>query len=178
MNRDVKICIFLVWLQCFLGSAYLHAVEASLIDEAGVIRLTDSYGSQFVIDKPFERVVSLDSGIVEIIFELGAEDRLVGRSRFADYPEAVSEIENVGGLVDPNLEIIAKIAPDLVFVSRMGLSSLLLERFAALEIPAIVFSIWRPLMNSCFTQTLSLAYSEFQIALGLFWKIGSDNSVL
>lgn len=61
------------------------------------------------------RIVSLSPSTTETVFALGAGDRLVGRSRFCDYPPAmVKNIPVVGGFVDPSFEAILGLAPDLV----------------------------------------------------------------
>jgi cobalamin transport system substrate-binding protein len=65
-----------------------------------------------------ERVVSLSPSTTETIFALGASARLVGRSRYCDYPAEVSRIPAVGGFVDPSFEAILALAPDLVIGVR------------------------------------------------------------
>jgi iron complex transport system substrate-binding protein len=61
-----------------------------------------------------ERVVSLSPSTTEAVFALGAGARLVGRSRYCDYPPEVNAIPAVGGFVDPSLEAILGLKPDLV----------------------------------------------------------------
>lgn len=61
------------------------------------------------------RIISLSPSTTEAVFALGAGDRLVGRSRFCDYPPAlVKRIPVVGGFVDPSFEAILGLVPDLV----------------------------------------------------------------
>jgi iron complex transport system substrate-binding protein len=61
-----------------------------------------------------ERIVSLSPSTTESVFALGAGERLVGRSRYCDFPKQVESIPAVGGLVDPSLEAILGLKPDLV----------------------------------------------------------------
>ncbi len=61
-----------------------------------------------------ERVVSLAPSITEIVFALGAGDRLVGVSSHCDYPEAAKRIDRVGTFLQPNLEVILAKRSDLV----------------------------------------------------------------
>jgi iron complex transport system substrate-binding protein len=63
---------------------------------------------------PPRRVVSLSPAATESVFALGRGDRLVGRSRYCDKPEAALKLPDVGGLIDPNLEAILALRPDLV----------------------------------------------------------------
>ncbi|QAA34833.1 ABC transporter substrate-binding protein [Clostridium manihotivorum] len=78
------------------------------------IKITDSYNREVVLDKLPQRVVTLSPGATETIFALKKENVLVGRSDYDDYPEAVSKVEKVGGLENPNIEKITELKPDLV----------------------------------------------------------------
>ncbi|NOU32811.1 MAG: ABC transporter substrate-binding protein [Polyangiaceae bacterium] len=64
------------------------------------------------------RVVSLTPSTTEAVFALGAGDRMVGRSRFCNYPEVAKSLPQVGGYVDPNYEAILGLRPSLVVGAR------------------------------------------------------------
>ena len=64
------------------------------------------------------RVVSLSPSTTEAMGALGALAQLAGRSRYCDYPKEVLALPEVGGYVDPNLEAIVGLAPDLVCGAR------------------------------------------------------------
>ncbi len=64
------------------------------------------------------RIVSLSPSTTETVYELGAIASLVGRSRYCDYPAEVTKLPEVGGYVDPNLEAILALRPDLVVGAR------------------------------------------------------------
>ncbi len=64
------------------------------------------------------RIVSLSPSTTETVAELGALDRLVGRSRYCDYPPEVAKLPDVGGYTDPNVEAIVALSPDLVVGAR------------------------------------------------------------
>jgi iron complex transport system substrate-binding protein len=68
-----------------------------------------------VADIP-QRVVSLIPAVTEMIFAIGDGARLVGVSAYDRYPPDVQRIERVGGLLDPNVEKILSLRPDLVVV--------------------------------------------------------------
>lgn len=61
-----------------------------------------------------QRVVSLSPAVTEIIAELGFSDKLVGKSRYCDYPESISCAE-VGSAENPETEKIIGLKPDVVF---------------------------------------------------------------
>jgi iron complex transport system substrate-binding protein len=65
-----------------------------------------------------ERVVSLSPSTTEAMFALGAGAQLVGRSRYCDFPREALALPQVGGYVDPNLEAILALRPDLVVGAR------------------------------------------------------------
>ncbi len=63
------------------------------------------------------KVVSLSPEVTEIIFALGAEDTLVGRSTYCDYPAAALDIPAVGDLYAMDVEAIAAVEPTVVIAS-------------------------------------------------------------
>lgn len=60
------------------------------------------------------RVISLAPSVTEIVFALGAGDRLVGVSSYCDFPAAARDIDRVGTFLQPNIEVILAKRPDLV----------------------------------------------------------------
>lgn len=66
------------------------------------------------ISKEPKRIVSLAPGVTEKLYELGAFDKLVGRTQYCEYPAKVSEITNVGTLFEPNIETIIDLEPNMV----------------------------------------------------------------
>jgi iron complex transport system substrate-binding protein len=67
------------------------------------------------LDAP-HRIVSLAPSTTEVLFELGLGDRVVGVTRYCDYPASAESITKVGGLVDPNYEEIITLKPDLTIL--------------------------------------------------------------
>lgn len=88
-------------------------------DEQGLypMTITDSYRKEVTLEKEVTRVVSAAPSITEMIYALGAEDELVGRTDFCDYPLEVSEIESIGMISPPNIEKIISLEPDLVIAA-------------------------------------------------------------
>lgn len=60
------------------------------------------------------RIVSLAPSVTEVLFELGLGPSVVGVSRYDRYPTAVREIPRIGGLFDPNFEVIVGLEPTIV----------------------------------------------------------------
>jgi ABC-type Fe3+-hydroxamate transport system substrate-binding protein len=66
------------------------------------------------------RIVSLLPSFTEILFAMGAGDRIVGRTTWCDYPPAALEIPSVGDGMPPNVEAVAARKPDLVVLYNSG----------------------------------------------------------
>ena len=62
-----------------------------------------------------QRIVSMSPGHTEILFALGAGDRIVGVSSFSDYPEEATTKPTIGNYLAPDLEKILSLQPDIVF---------------------------------------------------------------
>ena len=84
-----------------------------------------------------QRIVSLSPSTTEILFAVGAGDRVVGRSRYCDYPPEVATIPVVGGFVDVNLEAVLGLSPDLVVGARGPGGPALLQKLESLGIATL-----------------------------------------
>jgi iron complex transport system substrate-binding protein len=116
-----------------LGLVLAASAEAT---QEGTIR--DDLGNVFRLpDSTPERIVSLAPNITEILFGLGLGDRVVGVTRFCDFPEAALDLRRVGGLVDPNIEIIHALDPDLIIAFR-GNPLRVLTRLRGLGLPLFI----------------------------------------
>ncbi|MBQ3787908.1 MAG: ABC transporter substrate-binding protein [Bacteroidales bacterium] len=81
--------------------------------------VTDDYGRTVVIPAHPQRVVSLSPAVTEIIYAIGAESLLVGRTDFCEYPAEALQIPTVGGISNLNIEKILSLNPDLVISGSM-----------------------------------------------------------
>lgn len=101
----------------FLVAAVLIALAAC--NSGGDSRptaLTDDFGDTVVVRGNPKRVVSLNPATTEIAFAIGAGDRLVGRTHWDLYPDAVSAVPDLGGGIRPNVEAVLGARPDLVLL--------------------------------------------------------------
>jgi cobalamin transport system substrate-binding protein len=80
--------------------------------------VTDETGRLVRVPQPVSRIVSLAPSLTETIYALGLQDRLVGDTDYCDYPPDAQKKPKVGGAVNPSLEEIAHLRPDLVLVTR------------------------------------------------------------
>jgi iron complex transport system substrate-binding protein len=79
--------------------------------------ITDDVGRRVSIPAKVDRVVSLAPNLTEIVFAVGAGNRLVGRTSFCDYPPEAKAVREVGDTIHPNLEAIIALKPQVVLVS-------------------------------------------------------------
>jgi iron complex transport system substrate-binding protein len=86
--------------------------------------IADDFGQEVSVAIAPQIIVSLSPSNTEILFALGLEDRVVGVTKYCNYPPLVKElkeckkIEVVGEYVDPDIEKILSLHPDLVLTSR------------------------------------------------------------
>jgi iron complex transport system substrate-binding protein len=76
-----------------------------------------------------KRIVSLAPAITEILFASGAGAQVVGVTRFCNFPKETDALREVGGFADPDVELVAQLAPDLVIATADTVTR---ERFDAL----------------------------------------------
>lgn len=96
---------------------------------AQALQITDERGVQVRLAAPPQRIVSLLPSLTETVCALDACQRLVGVDRYSNFPAQVRTLPQVGGGLDPNIEAIVALKPDLVL---MSMSSRAAERLEAL----------------------------------------------
>jgi iron complex transport system substrate-binding protein len=65
---------------------------------------------------PPRRIISLVPATTEMLFAIGARDRIAGVSNYDRFPPDVARLPKVGGLLDPDVERLLALKPDLVIV--------------------------------------------------------------
>ncbi|MCC6452234.1 MAG: cobalamin-binding protein [Acidobacteria bacterium] len=77
----------------------------------------DALGRDVTLPRDVKRVVSLAPNLTEIIYAVGGGDKLVGDTTYCDFPEAAKSVQKIGDTMNPNMEAIIALHPDVVFVS-------------------------------------------------------------
>jgi iron complex transport system substrate-binding protein len=101
---------------------------------------------------PPQRIVSLSPSLTEILFAVGAGDRVVGVTSFCDYPPEARDITRVGDHLSPNVEAIVRVNPDLVIMlpsaaqlqpvlNGLGIKTLMLQLEGVEDILRVVESV-------------------------------------
>lgn len=117
----------------FLALVMAFSLTAAFA-ESTAVTVTDMAGREITLDAPATKVVALTASDCEILAALGAEDTLVGRGEYCDYPESVLEVPAVQSGADTNLEQIIALEPQVVVMAKMAQTE---EQVAALEAAGI-----------------------------------------
>lgn len=130
MNR--KIVSLLLALLMALSTLTFAAAEES------TITVTDMTGREITLSEPANRIVALTASDCEILCALGAEDALVGRGEYCDYPESILAIPSVQSGAETNIEQILSLQPQVVLMSSMAQSTESVEALESAGVKVVV----------------------------------------
>lgn len=94
---------------------------------AQALQITDDRGVSVTLDRTPQRIVSLLPSLTETICALGACQRIVGVDRYSNYPASVRALPQVGGGIDPNIEAVVALKPDVVLMATSSRGAQRLE---------------------------------------------------
>src|SRR6516165_4980099 len=107
--------LFLVCISSLRAQASSPSLPSPRIATREVV---DEVGRTVRVPITISRIVSLAPSLTETLYALGVQDRLVGDTVYCDYPPDAQKKPKVGGAIDPNLEQIAALHPDLVLLTK------------------------------------------------------------
>jgi len=109
-----------VVMTLLFASAFALPVSARTQNGAApaLREITDETGRVVKIPQPVRRIVSLAPSLTETVYALGLQDRLVGDTDYCDYPADAAKKHKVGGAINPNMEEVAALKPDVVLVVK------------------------------------------------------------
>ena len=125
----MKIRIGALW-RC---AAFMCIVAGAAVP-AQALQVTDDRGQAVTLAQPPQRIVSLLPSLTETVCELGQCHRLVGVDRYSNHPASVRELPQLGGGLDPNIEAIVALRPDLVLLATSSRAS---DRLQALGLKVL-----------------------------------------
>jgi iron complex transport system substrate-binding protein len=79
--------------------------------------VTDEAGRRVRVPLRPQRIITLAPNLTEIVYAVGAGNRLVGNTTYCDYPAEAKQVEKIGDTLQPNIERIIALRPQLILVS-------------------------------------------------------------
>lgn len=119
------------WLAAALLAAAAFCARAE-------VRVVDDAGTEVALARPAQRIVGLAPHLTEQLFAIGAGDRIVATTEFADYPEAARALPRVARAHSVDLERVAAAKPDLIVVWGSGFPPATLAALRRLGVPVYV----------------------------------------
>ncbi len=99
----------------------------------------NALAEQAAMQKPAKRIIALAPHIVEMLFNIGAGEQIIGTTEHSDYPKAAKDIPRIGNYARLNIEQVLASDPDLIIAWQGGNPSDDLERLEKLGL-RIVYS--------------------------------------
>ncbi len=113
----LPLCGIIFVVLCLVLFAACKTANLQKPEDVKMRDIADDLGRKIKIPVPVERAVSLAPNLTENIFAVGAGDKLVGVTSFCNYPEDALKIAKIGDTMNPNMETIIALKPQVVFVS-------------------------------------------------------------
>lgn len=100
----------------------------------------DEVGRKVSLEGKPQRIVSVAPNVTEILFSLGLGTRVVGVSTYCQFPPEAQKKEKIGGYINPSLEKIIALRPDLVIGAAEGDLKNFVDRLAGLGISVYIIN--------------------------------------
>jgi len=131
------------WLRVVLATAALGGAAGAL-----ALQVVDDRGVAVQFERSPQRIVSVLPSLTETVCALGQCQRLVGVDRYSNFPDSVRSLPQVGGGIDPNIEAIVALKPDVVLMATsargadrlqsMGIKVLALEPMSHADVRRVL----------------------------------------
>ncbi len=122
-----------------LALAALVAAAACAAEAPSTSVLVDDFGDTIRLAGAPARVVSLNPVTTELVFALGAGDRLVGRTSWDLFPEAARAVTDLGPGMQPNVEAVLGQRPDLVLLYGSESNRLAAQQLRAAGVSTLAY---------------------------------------
>ena len=117
-------------LRSWAQSLALVCVVWMCAQPAHAVTVLDDRQQTVQITQVPQRIVSLLPSLTETVCALKQCHKLVGLDRYSNWPESVKSVPRVGGGLDPNIESIVALKPDLVLAAGSTRGAERLRRWA------------------------------------------------
>ena len=120
------------------ANAQSTAASGAVSSAAQALTVTDMAGQEVTLPQTVTRVVALSPSDCEILYALGAGDKIVARGEYCDWPAEVQQVESVGTGNETNLEQIIALEPQIVFMNAMAQTVEQVQRLNSAGIAVVV----------------------------------------
>lgn len=134
-RRKSLVLVLLTACSCTSSTGRLTPQRAAASQR---VTLTDAIGRKVALARQPARIISLAPSVTEVLFLIGAGDRVVGVTTHCDWPEEAKKRPMIGDLLNPSAELILAAKPDLVIASTAGNDRTAVLRLADLGLPVFV----------------------------------------
>mgnify|MGYP000532403899 CR=1 FL=1 len=131
------------WLRALFAATALCGAAGAL-----ALQVVDDRGVVVQFERSPQRIVSVLPSLTETVCALGQCQRLVGVDRYSNFPDSVRNLPQVGGGIDPNIEAIVALKPDVVLMATsargaerlqsMGIKVLALEPMSHADVRRVL----------------------------------------
>lgn len=126
------------WASIAVIAIVIGALAISVaLANAYPLTVRDDFGRNVTIKEVPERIISLSPANTEILFAIGAGDRVVGVTEYCNYPAEAEEREKIGGVSTVSIEKVVALEPDLVLGCELN-GKETFERLEELDITVVV----------------------------------------
>ncbi len=115
---------------------HVNKIAAVRGPDAFPLTITDVFGEQVKIPYQPQHIISLAPAVTETLFALGRGKYVIADTTFCDYPEEAKKLPHVGGYLDPSIEKIVELKPDLIIGMRGNMKDTL-EQMHKLAMPLV-----------------------------------------
>ncbi len=104
----------------------------------GAVEVVDDNGDKLKLADVAQRIISLSPNTTEILFHIGAGEKIVGADEYSNYPKQANDILRVNNHAAANYELILSLKPDVVIAWQSGNGEKIISRIRELGIPVFV----------------------------------------
>lgn len=91
--------------------------KATPTPSPNTVTVQDDLDRQVTVSRNVERVISLAPSLTEMVYAIGAGEKLIGVTTYCNYPEAAKAVQKVGDTQTPDIERIIALRPDVILIS-------------------------------------------------------------
>ena len=107
-------------------------------NSVGAVEVVDDNGDKLKLADVAQRIISLSPNTTEILFHIGAGEKIVGADEYSNYPNQANDILRVNNHAAANYELILSLNPDVVIAWQSGNGERIISRIRGLGIPVFV----------------------------------------